>query len=56
MIQLTTKEEPVMRAIRNGLEGAGIPVENSKGETGLGQEEINIRYAEALEMADRHSS
>ena len=44
-----------MRAIRNGLEGAGIPVENSKGETGIGQEEINIRYAEALEMADRHS-
>lgn len=55
IIQLTTKEEPVMRAIRNGLDGAGIPVENSKGETGLGQEEINIRYAEALEMADRHS-
>ena len=54
MIQLTTKEEGVMRAIRNGLEGAGIPVENSKGETGIGQEEINVRYAEALEMADRH--
>jgi len=55
MLQLTTKEEPFMRALRNGLEGAGVPVENSKGETGLGQEEINIRYAEALEMADRHS-
>jgi glutamine synthetase len=55
MLQLTTKEEGVMRAIRNGLDGAGIPVENSKGETGIGQEEINIRYAEALEMADRHS-
>lgn len=55
MLQLTTKEEPIMRALRNGLDGAGIPVENSKGETGLGQEEINIRYAEALEMADRHS-
>jgi glutamine synthetase len=51
----TTKEEPVMRAIRNGLQGAGIPVENSKGEWGPGQEEINIRYAEALEMADRHT-
>ncbi len=50
----TTKEEGIMRAIRNGLEGAGIPVENSKGEWGPGQEEINIRYAEALEMADRH--
>ncbi len=30
----TTKEEPVMRAIRNGLQNAGIPVENSKGEWG----------------------
>jgi len=50
----TTKEEGVMRAIRRGLEGAGIPVENSKGEWGPGQEEINIRYADALEMADRH--
>jgi glutamine synthetase len=50
----TSKEEDVMRAIRNGLQGAGIPVENSKGEWGPGQEEINIRYADALSMADRH--
>ncbi len=53
-IQITSKEEPYMRAIRNGLAGAGIPVENSKGEWGPGQEEINVRYAEALEMADSH--
>jgi glutamine synthetase len=51
----TTKEEPIIRAIRNGMEGAGIPVEFSKGEWGAGQEEINLRYAEAVEMADRHS-
>src|SRR5207237_3094957 len=51
----TTKEEAVMRALRNGLQGAGIPVENSKGEWGPGQEEINIKYADALEMADRHA-
>ena len=51
----TTKEEGVMRAIRRGLQGAGIPVENSKGEWGPGQEEINVRYADALEMADRHA-
>jgi glutamine synthetase len=50
----TSKEEGVMRAVRKGLEGAGIAVENSKGEWGPGQEEINVRYAEALEMADRH--
>ena len=49
----TTKEEPLVRAIRNGMEGAGVPVEASKGEWGRGQEEINLRYAEALEMADR---
>jgi glutamine synthetase len=50
----TTKEEPLVRAIRNGMEAAGVPVEFSKGEWGPGQEEINLRYAEALEMADRH--
>ncbi|KQZ54668.1 glutamine synthetase [Rhizobium sp. Root149] len=50
----TTKEEEVMRAIRTGLQGAGVPVENSKGEASAGQEEINVRYAEALTMADRH--
>jgi glutamine synthetase len=37
------------------MEGAGVPVEFSKGEWGCGQEEINLRYAEALEMADRHT-
>ncbi|MGI9465476.1 MAG: glutamine synthetase family protein, partial [Aestuariivirgaceae bacterium] len=51
----TTKEEDVMRAIRNGLQGADVPVENSKGEADAGQEEINVRYADALTMADRHS-
>ncbi len=51
----TTKEEDVMRALRNGLEGADIPVENSKGEADAGQEEINVRYANALTMADRHA-
>jgi glutamine synthetase len=50
----TTKEEDVMRAIRTGLQGAGIPVENSKGEAEAGQAEINVRYTDALTMADRH--
>lgn len=50
----TTREEPVLRAMRKGLQAAGIPVENSKGEWGPGQEELNIRYADALTMADRH--
>ncbi len=55
LIGLTSKEEGYMRALRNGLEAAGIPVENSKGEWGPGQEEINVVYAEALDMADRHT-
>lgn len=50
----TTKEEEVMRALRNGLHGAGIPVENSKGEADAGQEEINYRYSDALDTADNH--
>ena len=50
----TTKEEFLIRAIRNGMEGAAVPVEFSKGEWGPGQAEINLRYADALEMADRH--
>lgn len=49
----TSREEPLVQAIRNGMEAAGIEVETSKGEWGRGQEEINLVYAEALEMADR---
>ncbi len=41
-------------AARRHLKNSGIPVENSKGEWGLGQHELNVRYAEALDMADRH--
>jgi glutamine synthetase len=51
----TTKEESLIRAIRNHMDAAGIPVEFSKGEWGPGQAELNLRYAEALEMADRHA-
>ncbi|MDT8854200.1 glutamine synthetase family protein [Paracoccaceae bacterium Fryx2] len=51
----TTKEEEVMRAVRNGLYAAGIPVECSKGEADAGQEEINVRYSDALDAADTHS-
>lgn len=51
----TTKEEDVMRAIRNGLYGAGITVECSKGEAAAGQEEINVKYDHALISADNHA-
>ncbi|TME76340.1 MAG: glutamine synthetase, partial [Chloroflexi bacterium] len=49
-----TKAEWFNRLVRNGMEAAGVPVENSKGEWGFGQQEINLRFAEAIEMADRH--
>ena len=50
----TTRDEYLIRQIRNGMDAAGVPVEFSKGEAGHGQHEINLVYAEALEMADRH--
>ncbi len=51
----TTKEEDIMRPLRNHLYAAGIPVEGTKGEAEAGQEELNIRYAAALECADNHT-
>lgn len=49
-----TREEPYNGAVRRHLARSGIPVETSKGEWGRGQHEMNIRYADILEMADRH--
>ncbi|MGI8709719.1 MAG: glutamine synthetase family protein, partial [Acidimicrobiales bacterium] len=51
----TTRDEYVIRDIRNGLQAAGVPVEFSKGEAGRGQHEINLVYADATEMADRNT-
>jgi len=50
----TTREEYIVRRIRNEMRAAGIPVEFSKGEAGRGQQEVNVSYAESLETADRH--
>jgi glutamine synthetase len=50
----TSREEYVLRRIRNEMVRAGIPIESSKGEAGRGQHEVNVTYAEALETADRH--
>jgi glutamine synthetase len=46
--------EPVIGAIRRHVDASGVPVEFSKGEASAGQHEINLRYATAVEMADRH--
>lgn len=51
----TTKDEPVIREIRNQMIGAGLPIEFSKGEAAPGQHEINLRFDEALRMADNHA-
>jgi len=50
----STFVESVIGEIRRQMDASGIPVEFSKGEWGPGQHEINLRYAPALEMADRH--
>jgi glutamine synthetase len=54
-ILATTYDEPLIRQIRNGMQGAGIKVETSKGEAWPGQQEINFRYADAVTMADSHT-
>jgi len=48
-----TKGEPIHRLLRNQMTEARIPVEFSKGEAAPGQHEVNIRYDEVLESADR---
>jgi glutamine synthetase len=50
-----TKEESLMAAIRHALDQSGVPVEFSKGEAGLGQQELNLRYSKALIQADRNA-
>jgi glutamine synthetase len=51
----TARVEPLIRRIRNAMEGAGMAVENSKGECNYGQHEINFHYADALRTADDHA-
>jgi len=48
-----TKAEPLHRLLRNQMTEARIPVEFSKGEAAPGQHEVNIRYDEVMESADR---
>jgi glutamine synthetase len=49
-----TRDEPLMRAVRNGMTSARIPIESSKGEWGRGQHEINFIHSDPLSMADMH--
>jgi glutamine synthetase len=51
----TARVEPLIRRIRNSMMGAGMRVENSKGECNFGQHEINFHFADALTTADDHA-
>ena len=53
-ILATTFDEDVVGDLRRGMQGAGIPVEFSKGEAWPGQHELNFRFADAVTTADRH--
>ena len=51
----STRMEPLLRDIRNAMDGAGMYCEGVKGECNLGQQEIGFRYADALTTCDNHS-
>jgi glutamine synthetase len=50
----SAEDEWFVRMIRTGLDRFGVPIESSKTEWGLGQQEITIEYAPPLQMADYH--
>lgn len=54
-IHASSRMEPLLRDIRNGMDGAGMYCEGVKGECNLGQQEIAFRYAHALNTCDNHS-
>jgi glutamine synthetase len=51
----TARVEPLLRRIRNSMSGAGLTVEDAKGECNFGQHEINFRFDRALDSADGHA-
>jgi len=51
----TARVEPLLRAIRNGMTGAGLVVESAKGECNPGQHEIAFKYTTALRTCDQHA-
>lgn len=48
------RDEWFIGQVRNNLTAFGVPIESSKPEWGLGQQEVTLDYTTALEMADRH--
>ena len=54
-IHASTRLEPLLRDIRNGMDGAGMYCEGVKGECNPGQQEIAFRYDHALVTCDNHT-
>ncbi len=54
-LMASSRMEPLLRDIRNGMDGAGMYCEGVKGECNLGQQEIAFRYTDALATCDNHS-
>jgi len=51
----SSRMEPLLRDIRQGMQGAGLRFEAVKGECNRGQQEIGFRYDEALVTCDNHA-
>jgi glutamine synthetase len=49
------REEVYNAPFRRHLRDSGVPVETSKAEAGIGQHELNVKFADALTMGDRHT-
>ncbi len=54
-ILASSRMEPLLRDIRQGMQGAGLHFEAVKGECNKGQQEIGFRYDEALVTCDNHA-
>ncbi len=53
-ISASSRMEPLLRDIRQGMIGAGLQFEAVKGECNKGQQELGFRYADALVTCDNH--
>ncbi|MDH6181627.1 glutamine synthetase [Microbacteriaceae bacterium SG_E_30_P1] len=54
-LMASTRMEPLLRDIRNAMDGAGMYCEGVKGECNLGQQEIAFKFRDALGTCDNHS-
>ncbi|CAF5021812.1 unnamed protein product, partial [Rotaria sp. Silwood1] len=50
------REEKYTEAFRHHLKTSSIPVKNSKGEAGIRQHKLNIKFSDIISMADWHAT